>query len=84
VAGLDVNDPATITWAATAVGLDADRLRRDLESDAIGAQAQQALADFERVGCPGVPTCVFEGQRFFGKDRVDWLIDRVRARIAAQ
>jgi hypothetical protein len=28
-----------------------------------------ALADFERLQCPGVPTVIAKGQRFFGKDR---------------
>jgi 2-hydroxychromene-2-carboxylate isomerase len=38
-----------------------------------------ALADFERLQCPGVPTVIAKGQRFFGKDRVDWLADICRA-----
>jgi 2-hydroxychromene-2-carboxylate isomerase len=28
-----------------------------------------------------VPTFVVDGERFFGKDRVDWVIDACRARM---
>jgi 2-hydroxychromene-2-carboxylate isomerase len=36
---------------------------------------RNALAEFERLQCPGVPTVVVNGQRFFGKDRIDWVAD---------
>ena len=44
-----------------------------------GEQAREALAEFERLRCRGVPTIVVNGQRYFRKDRVDWAIDACRA-----
>ena len=38
-----------------------------------GEEVRTALAEFEHLQCPGVPTLVVNGQRFFGKDRVDWV-----------
>jgi 2-hydroxychromene-2-carboxylate isomerase len=81
VAGFDVNEPETIQWAATRAGLDADRLFSMLESEDSGAQARKALAEFDTAGCPGVPTFVLDGERYFGKDRVDWLIEACRWRL---
>jgi 2-hydroxychromene-2-carboxylate isomerase len=78
VAGLDVNEPDAIRWAAGEAGLDGERLLAALEADDFAAQPRQALADFERHGCPGVPTFVLDGERFFGKDRVDWLVQACR------
>jgi 2-hydroxychromene-2-carboxylate isomerase len=79
VEGLDVNEPATIVWAAQRAGLDPDRLIAASTAPGPGEEAQAALAEFERLHCPGVPTVVVNGQRFFGKDRVDWVADICRA-----
>ena len=46
------------------------------------ADAQNALQEFERLQCPGVPTVVVNGQRFFGKDRVDWAVEACRVLIS--
>jgi 2-hydroxychromene-2-carboxylate isomerase len=82
VAGLDVNEPETIRWAAREAGLDEDWLLSALEGDGPGAEARQALAELDRLACPGVPCFVLEGERFFGKDRVDWLVRACQRRLA--
>lgn len=74
IEGLDVNEPDTVRWAAARAGLDGDALLVALEADAPGEESRRALADFDRIGCPGVPTFVRDGARFFGKDRLDWLV----------
>jgi 2-hydroxychromene-2-carboxylate isomerase len=79
VEGVDVNEPATIEWAAKRAGLDAERLMRALAEPGPAQEVRRALADFERLQCPGVPTVVVNGQRFFGKDRVDWVAEFCRA-----
>lgn len=43
------------------------------------AEVRNALDEFERLRCPGVPTVVVNGQRFFGKDRVDWAVEACQA-----
>jgi len=80
VKGLDVNEPATVRWAAVEAGLDSDRLLSALEGEDFGVEARKALAEFDAAGCPGTPTFVVEGERFFGKDRVDWLVQSCRQR----
>jgi 2-hydroxychromene-2-carboxylate isomerase len=79
VEGLDVNEPATVRWAARRADLDPERLMTALAETGPAAHAQSALAEFERLQSPGVPTVVVNGQRFFGKDRVDWAVDACRA-----
>lgn len=79
VAGLDVNEPDTIRWAADRAGLDPDRLMAALAEPGPAEEARAALAEFERLQCPGVPTVVVNRQRFFGKDRVDWVAEICRA-----
>ena len=64
VAGLDVNEPATIRWAAERAGLDPDRLMTLLAEPGPGEQARAALAEFERLQCPGVPTVVSTASAF--------------------
>ena len=73
VEGLDVNAPATIAWAAERAGLDLQRLMAALAEASPSEEVRTALAEFEHLQCPGVPTFVVNGQRFFGKDRVDWV-----------
>jgi 2-hydroxychromene-2-carboxylate isomerase len=79
VKGLDVNEPDTIGWAAQRAGLDPDRLMMRLAEPGPGQEARAALEEFDRLRCPGVPTVVVDGQRYFGKDRVDWVVDACRA-----
>jgi 2-hydroxychromene-2-carboxylate isomerase len=78
VEGLDVNEPETIRWAAQRAGLNPDDLMMTLAEPGPGGEARNALEEFERAQCPGVPTVVVNGQRYFGKDRVDWAVDACR------
>jgi 2-hydroxychromene-2-carboxylate isomerase len=79
VEGLDVNELETIRWAAQRAGLDPDHLMMRLAEPGPGQEARDALEEFDRLRCPGVPTVVVNGQRYFGKDRVDWVVDACRA-----
>jgi 2-hydroxychromene-2-carboxylate isomerase len=80
VEGLDVNGRATIEWAAERAGLDPERLMTELAEPGPAEEMRNALGEFERLQCPGVPTILVNGQRFFGKDRVDWVAEICRAR----
>jgi 2-hydroxychromene-2-carboxylate isomerase len=75
---LDVNQELTVRRCAERAGLDPEALLRDLASEEAGRRAREALASFDRERCPGVPTFVFEGQRFWGKDRVEFLAYAIR------
>jgi 2-hydroxychromene-2-carboxylate isomerase len=78
VEGLDVNEPKTIRWAADRAGVAGEALLAAAKADQPGAEARAALGEFEAHVCPGVPTVVVQGERFFGKDRVDWIIEACR------
>jgi 2-hydroxychromene-2-carboxylate isomerase len=75
VEGLDVNEPETVRWAVQRAGLDPNHLMTRSGEPGPGRETREALEEFERLRCPGVPTVVVNGQRYFGKDRVDWLVD---------
>jgi len=79
VEGIDVNEPETIRWAARRAGIDPDNLMARLAEPGPESEVRNALVEFERLRCPGVPTVVVNGQRFFGKDRVDWAVGACRA-----
>jgi 2-hydroxychromene-2-carboxylate isomerase len=79
VEGLDVNEPETIRWAAQRAGLDPNHLMTGSGQPGPGEETRVALEEFERLRCPGVPTVVVNGERYFGKDRVDWVAEICRA-----
>lgn len=55
--------------------LDATAAREAVRLDAVIAANQEAL---EAAGHWGVPTMVFQGEPFFGQDRIDLLVWRLR------
>jgi 2-hydroxychromene-2-carboxylate isomerase len=75
---LDVNDESVIKKVANDVGLDGDHILKLIHGEAAKQAAQAALAEYEQFGCPGVPTWIVEGERFWGKDRVDWVVEKVK------
>jgi len=77
VDGLDVNDEEVIRFAARAAGLDPDVLMSRAMGEEAATAAREALAAFDRDEIPGVPTWVVDGKRFWGKDRIDWLVREI-------
>ncbi|WP_242064840.1 DsbA family protein [Nostoc sp. FACHB-133] len=75
---LDVNDESVIRKVANGIGLNGDRILELIYGEAAKQAAVAALAEYEKFGCPGVPTWVVEGERFWGKDRVDWVAEKVK------
>ena len=78
VEGLDVNEERVIRHAVSLAGLDPDRLITQALQDDTRRMLELSLAAFERDRCPGVPTWIFNGERFWGKDRIEWLVERVK------
>lgn len=70
-----------LAQAAVAAGLDADALDRESIDDAASLDAEIAAnqVTLEAAGHWGVPTLVFDGEPFFGQDRIDLAIARMRA-----
>lgn len=74
------NEGPHLANAAARAGLDLDVLDREIAADPARYDAlieanQQA---HEAVGHWGVPTIVFDGEPFFGQDRLDLLVWRMR------
>jgi 2-hydroxychromene-2-carboxylate isomerase len=68
--------------ATARAGLDLAELdaTADRESDRLDAAVTQNQRDLEAAGHWGVPTMVFEGEPFFGQDRIDLLVWRMKQR----
>jgi 2-hydroxychromene-2-carboxylate isomerase len=66
--------------ALTEAGLDANALMLEAQEDAAGLDAEIARneSDQRAAGHWGVPLFVFEGEPFFGQDRLDLLVWRMR------
>jgi 2-hydroxychromene-2-carboxylate isomerase len=66
--------------AATAAGLNLDHLEQVIASDAetLDAEIAQNEADQKAAGHWGVPLFAFEGEPFFGQDRLDHLVWRMK------
>jgi 2-hydroxychromene-2-carboxylate isomerase/ribosomal protein S18 acetylase RimI-like enzyme len=84
VESLDVNDEAVVKHAAAAAGLDPEALLERARGEECGRRLAEAFAAFERAECPGVPTFVVAGERYWGKDRVEMLAERVADMMRAE
>lgn len=84
VEGRDVNDEKTILWAADRADIDGEDLLDRIKTGAGATEAWGALEEFLTAECPGVPTVLVNGERFFGKDRVDWILKRCKELTTAQ
>lgn len=76
---VDVNDEDVVKQCIASSGLDYKAiLKRACTSD-ITQMLNESMNLFEKAACPGIPTWVIEGERYWGKDRVDWLAERVKS-----
>lgn len=66
--------------AATEAGLDAGAIEAEVRDrgDELGAEIAQNVADQKDAGHWGVPLFVFQNEPFFGQDRLDHLIWRMK------
>jgi 2-hydroxychromene-2-carboxylate isomerase len=69
-----------LAHAAARAGLDLATMDRAVAADAARYDAiiEQNQRDLEAAGHWGVPTMVFEGEPFFGQDRIELLLWRMR------
>jgi 2-hydroxychromene-2-carboxylate isomerase len=69
-----------LAQATRCAGLDLDELEAEIQSDkmAIEAEIQSNQAEQHGAGHWGVPLMVFEGEPFFGQDRIDLLVWRMK------
>ena len=73
------NDGDHLAHAAQRAGLDLAELEAEIarEPEALDAEIAANQAALEAAGHWGVPTLVFEGEPFFGQDRIDLAVWRM-------
>ncbi|MBH8576686.1 DsbA family protein [Nostocaceae cyanobacterium CENA369] len=79
VDGMDVNEEEVIKHCISSSGLDCEHILNRAFTMEITQMLNHSMNLFTKAGCPGIPTWVIEGERFWGKDRVDWLVEKVRS-----
>jgi len=75
----DWHEGTQLAEATASMGLDLAELDTiaAAEADRLTAVIEQNQIDHEAAGHWGVPTCVFNGEPFFGQDRLDVLLWRL-------
>lgn len=76
------NEGTHLAEAVSRAGLDLAEMEAAIAADpgARDAEIERNQRDLEAAGHWGVPTMVFEGEPFFGQDRIDLLVWRMRQR----
>ena len=74
------NEGAHLAEAAARAGCDLAEMDAAIarEAAALDTEVDQNQRDLEAAGHWGVPTMVFQGEPFFGQDRIDLLVWRLR------
>lgn len=73
----DILDPLVRIEIAQAQEMDGARLLAVQDSDEVMALWHQSHAEAAKAGVFGTPTYVYEGERFWGQDRLDFLEERL-------
>ncbi|AML51855.1 2-hydroxychromene-2-carboxylate isomerase [Falsihalocynthiibacter arcticus] len=76
----DILDAAVRVDVANTEGMNGARLLEMQESDEVQALWEQSHAEASAAGVFGTPTYVFEGERFWGQDRLTFLDERLSER----
>jgi 2-hydroxychromene-2-carboxylate isomerase len=74
---LEIDDLSAISDVIASVGGSARDFQAYVEGSA-RAEHDRIIDEAETVGVFGVPTMVFNGELFWGGDRIDMLIERIR------
>ena len=74
------NAPEMLTAAAGRAGLALSEMREAIDADACEAEIETNQKALEKAGHWGVPTLVFNGEPFFGQDRIDMALWRMRTK----
>ncbi len=76
----DWHEGTHLAEAASRAGLDLDELDEAAQKERARLEEviERNQADHEAAGHWGVPTCAFRGEPFFGQDRLDVLLWRLR------
>jgi 2-hydroxychromene-2-carboxylate isomerase len=73
---LDIDNLSAVTGVIASVGGSAKDFQAYIEGPA-RAEHDRIIDEAERLGVFGVPTMVFNGELFWGGDRIDMLTERI-------
>jgi 2-hydroxychromene-2-carboxylate isomerase len=77
--GLDLGDDAVVRAAATEAGLDPDAVLAAASDEAFHKRVWEGMIQGAgEDGIFGVPYFVFRGDRYWGNDRIEWLVRAIR------
>lgn len=76
--GLDVGTDEALAAAATASGIDAPGVLRAASDPEWQQRVLSGMLQGLAEGLFGVPIFVYRGERFWGNDRLDWLVRAIR------
>jgi 2-hydroxychromene-2-carboxylate isomerase len=68
----DIADRSVLAAIAQGVGVGTELVAR-IDDDATKALLRAATSEAEARGVFGVPTCVVDGELYWGQDRLDWV-----------
>jgi len=77
--GKDIDDGAVLAECAEDCRISGNDLRQAVRSRLYHDRADQNIARALEHGVFGVPIFIFDGKRFWGNDRIEHLIDELRA-----
>lgn len=72
------NEPGTLAAAAERAGLDLAEMEGAVDAENCEAEIEANQVALETAGHWGVPTTVFDGEPFFGQDRIDMALWRMK------
>ncbi|WP_326539764.1 2-hydroxychromene-2-carboxylate isomerase [Pseudorhodoferax sp.] len=79
----DIAQAATLIAVADALGLDGGALWAAAQAPAVGRQYLDNTRQAVEAQVFGSPTFVWQGERFWGQDRLDFLEERLSGRVPA-
>lgn len=77
--GKNLGDEAELIHAADAAGLDGERVLKQANLDETGAIYERNTKDAVETGVFGVPAYIYQGEYFWGQDRIDLLVDAINS-----
>lgn len=79
VEGRSLDDPATIAAVLTQKGFDPNEVLALTADEAVKTALKENTEEAVRRGVFGAPSMFVEGQLFFGQDRLDFVLEALRA-----
>lgn len=77
--GKDIGDDQTLGAIADACGFDSAAHRDAIgETSPYAAELEHGNAEAKADGVFGFPFFIYQGQKFWGNDRIEWLVESIR------